>query len=320
MAGDPSFFTLGVDEPDRARSFYGALFGWNFSDPPSGEGAVVEGCSVPGGIHGGDPGASPYLFFQADDLDAQLARVRELGGDLAVHDSSDDPDAIARFGRFALCTDDQGSSFGLHKPPRGTSETDGAKGQLTFFELGVEDLEQGRIFYEGLFGWSFMVGPGDGYLIKGTRVPGGVHGGDRGAAPYVFFLLTLWTRLSSGFGSWEARSRTWTLKGTRAPKPDSGASNCVATIRARPSGFTSRQRPPDCGRRRRLWLRPAIGGLRVVPDDVPGRHAEDRMNGKKPPATGGGTRRSEPMGEAARLCMKLDFFALQAILPRTPVV
>ena len=189
MAGDPSFFTLGVGEPDRARSFYGALFGWNFSDPPSGEGAVVEGCSVPGGIHGGDPGASPYLFFRADDLDAQLTRVRELGGDLAVHDSSDDPDAIARFGRFALCTDDQGSSFGLHKPPGGTSETDGAKGQLTFFELGVEDLERGRIFYEGLFGWSFMVGPGDGYLIKGTRVPGGVHGGDRGAAPYVFFRV-----------------------------------------------------------------------------------------------------------------------------------
>jgi uncharacterized protein len=29
-----------------------------------------------------------------------------------------DPDKVARFGRFVLCRDDQGSSFGLHKPPR----------------------------------------------------------------------------------------------------------------------------------------------------------------------------------------------------------
>jgi hypothetical protein len=25
---------------------------------------------------------------------------------------------FARFGQFALCKDDQGSSFGLHQPPR----------------------------------------------------------------------------------------------------------------------------------------------------------------------------------------------------------
>jgi hypothetical protein len=44
--------------------------------------------------------------------------VRELGGDVAGHESSDDLETVARFGRFALCTDDQGSSFGLHEPPR----------------------------------------------------------------------------------------------------------------------------------------------------------------------------------------------------------
>lgn len=118
MTGDPSFFTIGVGDVDTARSFYGGLFGWTFSDPPSGEGAVVEGCEVPGGIHGGDPGASPYLFFRVDDIDLALARVRELGGDVTGNDSNDDPDSVARFGRFALCKDDQGSSFGLHEPPR----------------------------------------------------------------------------------------------------------------------------------------------------------------------------------------------------------
>jgi hypothetical protein len=28
-----------------------------------------------------------------------------------------DAEAVARFGRFKLCRDDQGSRFGLHQPP-----------------------------------------------------------------------------------------------------------------------------------------------------------------------------------------------------------
>ncbi len=46
-----------------------------------------------------------------------MTRVRELGGE--AHELG--PDAAAdmreRFGRFALCRDDQGSSFGLHQRP-----------------------------------------------------------------------------------------------------------------------------------------------------------------------------------------------------------
>jgi uncharacterized protein len=45
--------------------------------------------------------------------------VRELGGDAAGWSSSDDdPEQVARFGRFLWCKDDQGSAFGLHEPPR----------------------------------------------------------------------------------------------------------------------------------------------------------------------------------------------------------
>jgi predicted enzyme related to lactoylglutathione lyase len=65
-------------------------------------------------MHGGDPGAVPYVFFAVDDLDAALARVRELGGELVPFDHGED----TRFGRFAFCKDDQGSAFGLHERPR----------------------------------------------------------------------------------------------------------------------------------------------------------------------------------------------------------
>lgn len=117
MAGDISFFELGVEDPERARFFYGELFGWTFEPGPSGGGFAITAPGTPGGVHGGDPGAGPYVFFRVDDLDAALAKVRELGGTVDEGDLGDDGESAARFGRFRLCHDDQGSSFGLHQPP-----------------------------------------------------------------------------------------------------------------------------------------------------------------------------------------------------------
>jgi uncharacterized protein len=72
---------------------------------------------VPGGIHGGDRGATPYVFFAVDDIDAALERVRELGGTVEEMDVEGDEESTAVFGRFKLCRDDQGSPFGLHQRP-----------------------------------------------------------------------------------------------------------------------------------------------------------------------------------------------------------
>ncbi|MFV0137334.1 hypothetical protein ACLGIH_29775 [Streptomyces sp. HMX87] len=73
-------------------------------------------------MHGGDPRASPHLFFRVDDLDAAVAKVRELGGSVEGIGEEDGQDAgaVTRSGRFTLCRDDQGSRFGLHEPPEGT--------------------------------------------------------------------------------------------------------------------------------------------------------------------------------------------------------
>lgn len=121
MAGEPSFFELGVADPERGRAFYGSLFGWAFEPGPTRRGFSIATGGLPGGLHGGDEGASVYLFFRVDDLDAAVARVRELGGtveDLG-EEGQEDEESVARFGRFTLCRDDQGSAFGLHQPPPG---------------------------------------------------------------------------------------------------------------------------------------------------------------------------------------------------------
>jgi predicted enzyme related to lactoylglutathione lyase len=71
-----------------------------FSHSPSGKGAVIETPSVPGGIHGGDPGASAYLFFSVDDIEAAAARVRKLGGEAEeIPGDVESDESVARFGR-----------------------------------------------------------------------------------------------------------------------------------------------------------------------------------------------------------------------------
>jgi hypothetical protein len=118
MASGLSFFELGTEDTERARVFYEALFGWTFAPGPSGDGWTITTPDVPGGMHGGDAGAAPYLFFRVDDMAAAVERVRELGGTIEDADLDGGDESAAQFGRFKLCRDDQGSPFGLHEPPR----------------------------------------------------------------------------------------------------------------------------------------------------------------------------------------------------------
>jgi predicted enzyme related to lactoylglutathione lyase len=117
VAGELRWFELGVGDVAKAYAFYGELFGWRFVNQSEG-GATIEGAGLGGGIHPGDAGASPYVFFDVPDLEAALEQVRRLGGEADVLPTGGE-ESDAEFGRFALCKDDQGSSFGLREPPGG---------------------------------------------------------------------------------------------------------------------------------------------------------------------------------------------------------
>jgi predicted enzyme related to lactoylglutathione lyase len=117
MAGELSFFEIGVEDVERGRAFYEGLFGWRLEPAPSGQGFQIGTPTLRGGMHGGDRGAAPYVFFAVEDMDAALERIRELGGSLEEIDVEGDEESVAEYGRFKLCRDDQGSSFGLHQPP-----------------------------------------------------------------------------------------------------------------------------------------------------------------------------------------------------------
>lgn len=118
MTGEVSFIEFGATDAMTARSFYGKLFGWSFEPGPGGDGYSVEGVGVPAGVHGGDTGASPYVFFRVEDLDAAVSAVERLGGTVEELTDGGNEATAATFGEFRLCRDDQGSPFGLHRPPR----------------------------------------------------------------------------------------------------------------------------------------------------------------------------------------------------------
>jgi uncharacterized protein len=108
MVGEPSHFELGVPDAVRAKAFYGELLGWSFM-ATHGENAWIETKGVRGGLHEGDDAANIVVYFSVPDIEAAVARVRELGG------QADEPGASETGGRFASCRDDQGVAFGLHQ-------------------------------------------------------------------------------------------------------------------------------------------------------------------------------------------------------------
>jgi uncharacterized glyoxalase superfamily protein PhnB/predicted enzyme related to lactoylglutathione lyase len=104
--GDLFYFTLPTTDLARAQAFFGAVLGWQFMSPDNGH--VENIAAPPGGLNqSADVGAR--LWFVVDDIDAAVAKVRELGG------TSTDP-VLYDSGWSAECTDDQGTVFSLSVP------------------------------------------------------------------------------------------------------------------------------------------------------------------------------------------------------------
>ena len=99
---------------EGATRFYGAVFGFELEGLPHTPPDVayrlmkVSG-NVVGGISGMGRDLPPHwlTYFMHDDVDAGLAKARELGGEL-VAEIVDSP-----FGRYARVRDPQGAVFGL---------------------------------------------------------------------------------------------------------------------------------------------------------------------------------------------------------------
>ena len=120
MAGNIVHFEINAKDPKRAKSFYSSLFGWKYKDSamPGIEYYLIDGANPGGGINPSqDPG--PVIYFDTDDIDASISKVRELGG------KADEKMAIPTQGWFAGCVDTEGNKFSLFQnEPSVTMETE----------------------------------------------------------------------------------------------------------------------------------------------------------------------------------------------------
>ena len=93
-------------DAERAKAFYGDLFGWELTPGTVPGGFNIEGSTPPGGLFAGGDGESPAVYFDVDDIEAAVAQIRELGGE------AEQPQQI-QTGWMAACKDDQGKSFNI---------------------------------------------------------------------------------------------------------------------------------------------------------------------------------------------------------------
>jgi predicted enzyme related to lactoylglutathione lyase len=63
MAGEPSFFEIGVPDAKRARSFYSQVFDSAFHPWPDSGMSWIETPGARGGIHEGDPEHRIEIYF-----------------------------------------------------------------------------------------------------------------------------------------------------------------------------------------------------------------------------------------------------------------
>lgn len=110
MPGQMVHIEFPADDMDGARAFWGGLFGRQFQQAPGDGPYEMAQIDADSGmaISGMEPGSrGARTYFDVDDINAGVARVRELGGE------SSDGMPVPGMGWFATCSDPHGNDFGL---------------------------------------------------------------------------------------------------------------------------------------------------------------------------------------------------------------
>jgi uncharacterized protein len=111
---------LNTRDPEAAKAFYAAAFGWGFEERQFETGTYTSlkaGDTTVGGmidITGRAPDEVPahwLVYFAVDDVDATAAKAQETGGGLTL-----DPFDIAEVGRIAIVKDPFGAVFAVMAP------------------------------------------------------------------------------------------------------------------------------------------------------------------------------------------------------------
>lgn len=180
VPGTVCWVDLMASDAEKARAFYGAVFGWKFEvgGPETGHYAMatVDGRNVCG-IGSMPPGTQmPSVwstYFETADVDASIAKAKELGGNVVMG-----PMDVMDAGRLAFMVDSTGAHFGLwqSKAHTGAQIVD-EPNAMCWREVNTPDAAKAIDFYSKLFGLEPKKLEGDMQywtLHKGPTTVGGV--------------------------------------------------------------------------------------------------------------------------------------------------
>lgn len=155
--GTPCWVDLAVNDLERAKIFYGTLFGWEIlTGPPESGGysmAMVEGRQVAGIGPKQDPSQpTAWTTYLAVASAAETAdKIRSAGG--AVHV---EPFDVMDAGRMAIVADPAGAVFGLWESQAHTGvDIANVPGTLVWNETLNPDFEGTKKFYAEVFGYDY---------------------------------------------------------------------------------------------------------------------------------------------------------------------
>ncbi len=110
MRGKMVHVEIPADETQRAREFWGPLFGWQFEAFPGPNEYWMTRITDDSGaaVTNMEPRKRGLrVYFDVEDVNGATARVRELGGE------ADEPMPVPSMGWFVVCKDNVGNEFGL---------------------------------------------------------------------------------------------------------------------------------------------------------------------------------------------------------------
>ncbi|MET1155811.1 VOC family protein [Arthrobacter sp.] len=157
--GVTSWIDIEHQDIEKAKDFYGGLFGWTFADatPPGISPryviAQLGGRDVAGLGEGaaGDAGPTWNTYVAVWDSEAATDRIRGAGGRVLYG-----PTDAGEGGRATLCADPAGILFRLwqarHRPGAQAVNVPGA---WNFSDLHTADPAGAKDFYGRVFGWRF---------------------------------------------------------------------------------------------------------------------------------------------------------------------
>jgi predicted enzyme related to lactoylglutathione lyase len=152
--GTPCWLDLMVPDVEKARAFYGALFGWDFQvgGPETGHYTLgLLGGRMAAGIGQIPPGAgfpaAWTVYFAVNDASATAESIKARGGQVMVG-----PMDVMGEGRMAIAADPTGAVFGIWQPQRhkGAGVVN-EPGSMAWTEVATRDAARARDFYAAVF-------------------------------------------------------------------------------------------------------------------------------------------------------------------------